>query len=248
MSVARMTDIEADLTLDLRGTDITPSAFRTGVNAFIGLLETLTGSVCIASPPVEWQMQVGIGSNLIGAFATEKSDQSKVRGVRELAKRCFRPYDMGSADGATCPEGARKHVRELVKLSIPAGTRIALWVGKERHEVEPRLAVSMQSTPARGTVLPGTVEGHLSALHDRGSIYFELREYIRESTVKCVVKDDLIEKCKELWRQRVTVHGIVHYDPDGHARKVDVRDIVPFPPDADLPSYKDVRGILSKYK
>lgn len=238
MSVARMTDIEADLTLELSGTEITPSAFRTGVNAFVGLLEALTSSVCVASPSVEWQIQVGTGRNLIGALAVENSDRSKVRGVRELAERCFRPSDMGSADAATCPEGARKHVRELAKLSIPAGKKIGLWVGKERHEVDPGLAVEMRSTPARGAVLPGTVEGHLSALHDRGSIYFELREYFRERTVKCVVKEDLIEKCKEHWRQRVTVHGTVHY----------VRDIVPFPPDADLPSYMDVRGILRKYK
>ena len=248
MSVARTSDIEADLTLELSGTEITPSAFRTGVNAFVGLLEALTSSVCVASPSVEWQIQVGTGRNLIGALAVENSDRSKVRGVRELAERCFRPSDMGSADVATCPEGARKHVRQLAKLSIPAGRRIGLWVGKERHEVDPGLAVSMRSTPARGAVLPGTVEGHLSALHDRGSIYFELREYFRERTVKCVVKEDLIEKCKEHWRQRVTVHGTVHYDRDGDPSKVDVRDIVPFPPDADLPSYMDVRGILRKYK
>lgn len=246
--MARQIDIEADLTLELNGSGITPSVFRRGVNAFVGLLEVLTGSVCAPSPPVEWQMQVKAGSNLIGALAVQDSDQSKVRGVRELAERCLRTSSMGSADVMAYPEKARKYVRELAKLSIPASTEIGLWVGKERHNVEPRLARSMQSAPARGIVLPGTVEGHLLALHDRGTIYFELREYVREDSIKCVVQGDLVEKSKGLWRKRVTVHGIIHYDRDGLALRVDVQDIVPLPPDDELPSYRDVRGILRKYK
>ena len=246
--MARQTDIEADLTLELSGTGITPSTFRRGVNAFVGLLEVLTDSVCVASPSVEWQIQVRSGSNLIGALAAKDSEQSMVRSVRELAGDCFGPSSTGSADALTFPEGAKKHVRELAKLSIGTGTRVGFWVGRKRHKVEPRLAKSMQSAPARATILPGTVEGHIAALHDRDSIYCELREDIGERSIKCVVKDDLVETCKDLWRKRVTVHGIVQYDRDGLPTKVDVRDIVPFPPDSELPSYLDVRGILRKYK
>lgn len=238
--MARQTDIEADLALELSGSGITPSVFRKGVNAFVGLLEALTDSVCVTVPTVEWQIQVRAGSNLIGASSAQNSDQSKVRAVLELAGGCFGPSGTGSADAAKIPEGAKKHVRELAKLSIKSG--------RERHEVEPRLAKSMQSAPARATVLPGTVEGHISALHDGRTIYFELREPIGEHSIKCVVKDDLVETCRDLWRQRVTVHGIVQYDRDGRPFKVDVREIVPFPPDTELPSYRDVRGILRKYK
>ena len=246
--MARQTDIEADLTLELSGSGITPSAFRRGVNAFVGLLEALTGSVCDAVPSVEWQIQVRAGSNLIGASAAKNSDQSKVRGVLELAGGCFGSSSTGSGVAVAFPEGAKKHVRELAKLSIETGTRVGFWIGQERHEVEPRLAKSMQPAPTRATTLPGTVEGHISALHDRDSIYFELREYFGERSIKCFVKDDLVELCKDLWRKRVTVHGIVQYDRDGLPFDVDVRDIVPFPPDAELPSDLDVRGILRKYK
>lgn len=246
--MARQTDIKADLTLELSGSGITPSAFRRGVNAFVGLLEVLTGSVCVEVPSVEWQIQVRAGSNLIGASAAKNSDQSKVRSVLELAGGCFDPSSTESAGVVTIPEGAKKHARALAKLSIETGTSVGFWVGQERHEVEPRLAKSMQSVPARTTTLPGTVEGHISALYDRDSIYFDLREFVGEHSIKCFVKGDLVEMCKDLWRKRVTVHGIVQYDPDGLPSKVDVRDIVPFPPDTELPSYLDVRGILRKYK
>lgn len=246
--MARQSDINADLTLELSGSGITLSAFRRGVNAFVDLLEVLTGSVCVEASSVEWQIQVRAGSNLIGASAAQNSDQSKVRGVLELAGGCFGPSSTGSAGAATFPEGAKKHVRDLAKLSIETGTSVGFWVGQERHEVEPRLAKSMQSAPTRATTLPGTVEGHISALHDRDSIYFELREYVGERSIKCFVKDDLVELCKDLWRKRVTVHGIVQYDRDGLPFDVDVQDIIPFPPDATLPSHLDVRGILRKYE
>lgn len=248
MSVARQTDIEPDRALELSGSGITPSVFRRGVNAFLGLLEALTASVCAAVPSVEWQIEVRSRSSLIGASSAQDSDQSKVRGVLELAGGCFGPSSTRSADVARFPEAAKKHVRELAMLSIETGARVGLWIGRERHEVEPRLAKSMQSAPARATILPGAVEGHISALHDRDSIYFELREDIGERSIKCVVQDDLVERCKDLWRERVTVHGIVRYDRDGLPFEVDVRDIVPFPPDTELPSYRDVRGILRKYK
>ena len=138
-------------------------------------------------------------------------------------------------------------MRALAKLTIETGTRVGFWVGQECHEVEPRLAKSMLSAPARTTILPGTFEGRISAPHDCDSIYCELRESIGECSINCVVTHDLVETCKKLWRERVTVHGIVQYDRDGLPSKVDVRDIVPFPSDPEFPSCLDVRGILREY-
>ena len=103
-------------------------------------------------------------------------------------------------------------MRELAKLTIETGTRVGFWVGRECHEVEPRLAKSMLSASARTTILPGMFEGRISALHDRDSIYCELRESIGECSINCGVTDDLVETRKKLWRERVTVHGIVQYD------------------------------------
>lgn len=127
--MTRQTDIEADLALELSGSGITLPTFRRGVNAFVGLLEVLTGSVCVAVPSVEWQIQVRDGGNLIGASAAKNSAESKVRSVLELAGGCFGPSGTGSTGVVTFPEGAKKHVRELAKLSIETGTRVGFWVG-----------------------------------------------------------------------------------------------------------------------
>lgn len=89
--MAASTDIDADLTLELNGEGITPSIFKESVNAFVGLLQELTSSVCGKSPPVRWQMQVRAGGNLIGASALRGSDQSQVPAIRELAARCLQP-------------------------------------------------------------------------------------------------------------------------------------------------------------
>ena len=248
--MAASTEIDSDLTLELNGEAITPTVFKESVNAFTGLLQALTSAVCGQSPPVEWQMRVGgSGSNLIGASASRGSDRSQVPAIRELAARCLQPRIKGdTAGGPKCPEAAREYVRELAQLRARPGTRVRLWVGSRPHEIHLSLVKSLQAARRKTVGLPGTVEGRLSALHAREDIYFEVRECIRDRPIKCVIKEDLVDKCKSLWSRRVTVRGVVHYDPDGMPTKVDVRDVTPLPRGDELPSHMDVLGILRKYK
>lgn len=247
--MACSTDIDADLTLELNGECITPTVFKESVNAFVGLLGTLTRSVCGESPSVEWQMQVRGGGNLIGACATHRSDQSQVLAIRDLAVDCLRPRGRdGTAEGSLCPDAAREYVRKLAKLQLAPGTRVRFWVGAKPLEIDLALVKPQQIASHKRLGLPGTVEGRLSALHDHGDVYFEVREYIRNRPIKCIVEGALIEKCKELWRRRVTVRGIVHYDPDGRPVKVEVRDVVPLTGNCKLPSHMEVLGILRDYK
>ena len=247
--MAGPTDIAADLTLELNGEGITPSVFQESVNAFVGLLGVLTRSVCGKSPPVEWRMQVSAGSNLIGARAKHRSDESQVLAIRDLAVDCLRPRGRdGTSEGSRCPDAAREYVRKLAKLQFAPETRVRFWTGTRPHEIDHALVKPQQAPPHKRIGLPGTVEGRLSALHDRGDVYFEVREYIRDRPIKCIVEGDLIEKCKELWRRRVTVRGIVYYDSEGMPAKVKVRDVVPLTGNSELPSHMDVLGILSKYK
>lgn len=243
------TEIDSDLALELNGEGITPSVFKESVNTFVGLLHELTSSVCGESPPVAWQMQVRADSNRIGASASGGTDRSRVPANRELAARCLQPrIEDGTADYMACPAAAREYVRKLAKLRGEPETRVRLWVGSRPHEIDVSLAKSLQAAPRKRVGLPGTVEGRLSGLHDRGEIYIELREYIRDRPIKCFIKGDLVDKCKNLWRRRVTVRGIVHYDSKGTPTKVDARDVEPLPRGDELPSHMDVLGILRKYK
>lgn len=246
--MAGPTDIDADLALELNGEGITPSVFKEGVNSFVGLLGVLTRSVCGKSPPVEWRMQGGTGSNLIGARAEHGSDQSRVLAICELAVDCLRPLGRdGTAEGSLCPDAAQEYVRKLAKLQFAPGTRIRIWIGAEPYEIDLALVKPRQATPHKRVGLPGTVEGRLSALHDRGDIYIEVCEYIRDRPIKCIVGVDLIEKCRELWRRRVTVRGIVYYDSEGIPAKVEASDVVPLTGSGKLPSHMEVLGILRKY-
>ncbi len=247
--MAAPTDIDADLTLELLGEGVAPSVFKDSVNAFVGLLQEMTRSVCGESPPVRWQLQVRPGGNLIGASALRGSDQSQVPAIRELAARCLQPrIKEGTAGDLWCPVAAREYVRKLAKLGGEPETRVRLWIGSSPHEINLSLVQSLQAAPRKRVGLPGTVAGRLSALHDRGDIYMEVREYIRNRPIKCFIGVDLVDKCKDLWRRRVTVRGIVHYDSKGMPTKVDVRDVEAPPRRNELPSHMDVLGILRKYK
>ena len=92
--MARPEDIDTDITLELDGSEITPDKFRKSVDAFVGLLEAITKSVCRDAPLVEWRMQVKAGSNLVGACAAEGADPTLVRQILALTAQGLEQFEM----------------------------------------------------------------------------------------------------------------------------------------------------------
>ena len=64
--MATKADIDAEITLELDGADLTPDRFQRAVRAFFGMLDEVTKPVCQGKPRVEWRVQVKQSSNLIG--------------------------------------------------------------------------------------------------------------------------------------------------------------------------------------
>ena len=194
------------------GKSVIAVTFRVVTEA-VGLLQELTDSVCGESPAVGWRMQLEAGRNLIGASASRGSDRSQVPAIRDLAARCLQPRIKDDLAGdLECPDAAHEYVRKLAKIQAEPATRVRIWIGSRPHEIDLSLVRSRRVARRKRAGLPGTVEGRLSALHARERIYIEVREYIRNRPIKCFIKGDLVDKYKNLWRRRVTVRGIVHYD------------------------------------
>jgi len=115
--LATKADIDAEITLELDGADLTPDRFQQAVRAFFGMLEEVTKSVCQGKPRVEWRVQVKQSSNLIGV--------NPVPGFRPetvglISSSVYSGIASLGEDRVEYPphfhEEARRHAHELAKI------------------------------------------------------------------------------------------------------------------------------------
>lgn len=247
LAMTKPEEIDADLTLELDGSKITPAKFRQGVNAFVGLLESITQAVCREGPTVEWRMKVKAGSNLVGAQAAEGANPIHVERIQKLFADGFTQFEETGEVPPIYSDTAVRHVRNLAAISPSRpddDTRIGVWVRRQRREITPRMNVAAKAALETGFDELGTIEGQLSVLSERGGPHFVIYEPLWDKPVQCVVPDELIESAKQYWRKRVAAHGTVHYRPDGVPTKIEADEIEVFPDDSDLPGLDEVEGIL----
>lgn len=245
--MARPQDIDADITLELDGSEITPEKFRKGVNAFVGLLEAITKSVCRDDPLVEWRIRVKAGSNLVGAVTAEGANPNHVRRILALINEGLEQFELAGEVPPIYPDDAIKRIRDLSNLAAKKAeddTRVSVWVERRRREITPAMRGAARAALRPAFSEYGTVEGHLSVLSDRQGLHFLIYERIWDRAVKCTVPDNLLDQMMTLWRKRVAAHGLVHYRSDGLPTRIETDKIEAFLDDNELPSHDDVLGIL----
>ncbi len=245
--MARPEDVDTDITLELDGSEITPDKFRKSVNAFVGLLEAITKSVCREAPLVEWRMRVKAGSNLVGADAAEGANPNHVRRILALTRQGLEQLEIEGEVPPVYPDEAIKRIRELSNLAAKSAeddTRVGIWVKRQRREITPAIRTAARAALRPGFTEYGTVEGQLSVLSDRKGVHFVIYERVWDRPVRCTVPDDFLERMMGFWRKRVAAHGMVHYRPDGLPVSIEAADVEAFPDDTELPSHEEALGAL----
>jgi hypothetical protein len=115
--MATRADIDADLTLEIDGHNVTPDKFLRGVRAFFGLVNEVTRDLTGQQQFVHWVVQVKSASNLVGLAPQQfnvpptvlDTIYAKIEdGIESIENMATEP------DGF--PEGALKHVRELASV------------------------------------------------------------------------------------------------------------------------------------
>ena len=94
----------------------------------------------------------------------------------------------------------------------------------------------------------GAVSGRVQTVSERGSIKFVIYDSLTDKPIQCLIGEDQMEEAMHAFGHRAEVYGMVAYKKDGQARRIRVEEINVFPPDAELPSAKDVRGLLRNWQ
>ncbi|HEX5959129.1 MAG TPA: hypothetical protein VFY92_10825 [Hyphomicrobiaceae bacterium] len=245
--MAVKSDIEADLTLEIDGRSVTPEKFLRGVRSFFALLNEVTTRVAGKRGGVEWRVHVKAGSNLIGVLPEPGFDRAIVgqivaavsEGVSSLESRAEKPRYF--------TERAVKSLRELADVvgkSDRDDTMVRIWAKKEPIPVTHHAVANIGELLSSEHEDYGSIEGKLQTVTDRGGLQFVVYEPLWDRAIRCRISEQLTELAITNFRKRVEVYGLIRYRKDGKPVSIQADDIVPFPDREQIPSFRDVHGIL----
>ncbi len=90
----------------------------------------------------------------------------------------------------------------------------------------------------------GSVEGVLKAIDLSRKPVFRIYDLLTNKSVRCYFSSNSIDEIKDALEKRVSVSGLVKSREDGEKLSIEVEEIEIFPPEDELPTIREIIGIL----
>jgi hypothetical protein len=241
--------LKGDIAIELDAENVSAADFKSALDAFLKLVRELARQINESTPRDSWLLNVQQGSQVISLHA----DGSKLPPVvaAKVYSVLFAGLD-GLEHEAKIPEyfteSALEAARELSRVAFgkhDKGTPVRV-LSRDRASIVTRNTFTHVSEILDWKYEDvGTVEGTLEVVSAHNGYEFRIFEPIWERAVRCTLDEDLLHSALAAFRKRVEVQGLVRYSRDGLPISVKALKISEFPESKDLPSFRDVMGILS---
>jgi hypothetical protein len=246
--MATKADIDADLTLEIDGQNVTPERFMRGVRAFFGLVNEVTRALAGPNETVHWVVQVKEGSNLVGLEPMRSSIPPPVlqdiytkvqEGVEAIENEAREPEGM--------PEAALRHMRDLgavVGVSEDDDTKVRVWTRKQPVTVTHKTVAHVAVLISEAYEDFGTLEGRIQVISEQGALHVFVTEPVHGRRIRCYFDEEMLPTFMAAFRKRVEVTGRIKYRRDGTPISIAATALSEFPGKDELPSFRDMRGIF----
>jgi hypothetical protein len=237
-------DIDAPLTLELGGDDITPELFVRGIRSFFAVLNEFTDQI---DDTVGWRVQVKEGSNLVGVWPRGLPSAS-VGKIVSSVEAGLAAIENDTLDTMIFPDKALQSARDLAKLSVASDGDliVKVWTEKRPHPLSARTVALIDDVIGGVVEEHGSVAGRIQTISERGGAKFVIYDALTDDPISCVVPPEKLQDALRAFGHRAEIYGMVKYQKDGRARRIKVEDIVVFPEDDVLPKVASVRGIFAE--
>lgn len=239
--------IPSDLTLEI-GESLSPEEFLALARAFFGYVKEVAATLTPEGESVDWTVRVKEGSSLIGIDPSPATAPEIIRNVYARTASGVKLLERGQIETADLPEAALKHLRTLSDMTTVSKTRrreLRLWIERKPILLDDSIARIISEDWRAAYSDYGVIEGRLDTIQDRGKLEIHVRDAAFRQTVRCFFPEEMLPKAFENFRKRVEVSGIVHYRRNGVPVSIDITQIDRLPDDSELPTARDVMGILS---
>lgn len=242
--------LKGELALELDADSVTAGEFQSALDAFLTLVRELTRQINENRLPHDsWRLTVQEGSQIIAMTPDRSKLSEPVRTA--LYGALF--------DGLDSLEREAKQPKYFTERALECARELSLVAHGPKDQGVPIRILSPQRARAvtRATWINvseildwkyedvGTVEGTLEVVSAHNGYEFRIYEPLWLRAVRCHFREECLQDALTNFKKRVEVQGLIRYTKDGFPVSVNVVSIASLPDTKDLPSYKDVRGILS---
>ncbi len=246
--MATKADIDADLTLELEGRNVTPEKFMKGVRAFFGLVTEITRGLAGPKDFINWTVQVKHGSNLVGLVPTHSNVPPMVLdNIYALVHDGIASLEKSSQEPEGLPEPALKYIRDLgtiAGIDDDDDTMVRVWAKRLPAPVTHKATAHVTTLLAESYEDFGTIEGRVQVVSDEGALHVFIGEHLTGRRVRCHFEEEMLPQFLACFRKRVEVKGRIKYRRDHKPISISATKITEFPESKDLPSFREMRGIF----
>lgn len=241
--------LKGEIAIELDAENVSASDFKSALDAFLKLIRELSRQINESAPRDSWLLNVQEGSQVISL----RADGSKIPSVvsKQVYSALFSGLDALEHEAKTpeyFTEAALEAARDLSRVAFgkhDRGIPVRIF-SRDRARIVTRNTFTHVSEILDWKYEDvGTVEGTLEVVSAHNGYEFRIFEPVWERAVRCTFDEDLLRTALTAFKKRVEVQGLVRYSRDGLPVSVKVLKLTEFPETKDLPSYRDVMGILS---
>jgi hypothetical protein len=247
VTIAR--NVQQKLTLRIEGQRITADRFLKAISSFVALINDVSETVTQERSAFRWLITVESGSAVVH-FRPEpnKANPSLVMpslkaindGIKTIQKRPERPRYWS--------DNALRKVKELSEvLDVATGAIDHVSVKGDHAAIDITRKTSAHVDELIGSEYKslGTIEGRLRTVTEAGGIHFVIQDAATHNNVRCFFDEERADEYIAAWRKRVGVYGEIRYRKDGVPVSISVQKFRVLRESHELPSIKEMRGILA---
>jgi hypothetical protein len=233
--------------LSLDGVKIPADGFVRAVDSFFGILASVTRAVGDRS--FSWDVSVRPGSAEIIANADlEGIDPVVLERALDVLADGFSTLEREPLRPAYFDDSALRKIHNLASVIVPEGgiDSVKILIDGRRQPLSHSSVTNVNVLIGSPRTAYGTVEGRLQMLSERGGLRFVIYDSATDKAIRCLFEEEMLDEIASAFRKRVLVYGKIRYRLDGTTTSVHVERFEVFPEVRDLPSAKDVKGILGR--
>lgn len=247
--MATKDDIDADLTLELDGKNVTPEKFIKAARAFFGLVNEVTRELAGPKEFIHWSVQVKHGSNLVGIVPSVANVRPFVLdNIYALVHDGVTSIESDATEPEGLPEPALKHIRDLGSVSGVGDedddTVVRIWAKRIPTPVTHKAAAHVAVLLAESYEDFGTIDGRVQVISDEGDLHVFITEPVNGRRIRCFFEEEMLPMFLAAFRKRVEVKGKIKYRRDHKPISIFATALKEFPLAQELPSFREMRGIL----
>ncbi|MCH7733547.1 MAG: hypothetical protein IIB44_13750 [Candidatus Marinimicrobia bacterium] len=235
-----------EIILTLPPDKVSEKVFKTAVSAFLDMVHKMGESVTKGSEGhIQWFYSVRGGSNCFVATGEPVNCPPHIldhlsqypNGIDQLNKTPSIP--------AGFDYNLFGPLEKLASLTKEAGS-IDISINNEHAAITELTYENVKKITDVKYEAWGSIEGKLQMITEHGRLMCRIYEILDDNPVEVGFKEEFRNTILDNFGKRVSIIGEVKYDSLGKAKKVVMEDIYIYPSNLELPSFKDVTGILKK--